>query len=312
VPALAAGNAVLLKPAPNIPGSALVLAEVFAEAGVPAGVFQTLLIDTTPIPRLIADPRIAGVTLTGSVRAGEAVATMAGAALKPGVFELGGSDPFLVLDDADLDRAAEIGAHARLLNSGQSCVCAKRFVVAASICAEFTEKLIARMAARKIGDPADPATAIGPLARADLRDSLHQQVTASIRRGARLRMGGQPLPGPGFFYAPTVLDQVRPGMPAYAEELFGPVASVIRARDEVEAIRIANDSQYGLGAAVFSRDVARARRIARHIQAGNVFINDFVKSDPALPFGGMKRSGFGRELGIWGLRAFTNTKTVVG
>ena len=312
VPTLMAGNTVLLKHAPAVPGSALAIEKLFADAGLPAGVFQVLLTDTAPVPALIADPRIAAVTLTGSVAAGKAVAALAGAAMKPGVFELGGSDPVLVLADADLDRAAEVCAYARLINSGQSCVCAKRFIVERAVRREFEKKLVARMAARRVGDPADPATDVGPLARADLRDKLHAQVARSVRRGARMLLGGGPMPGPGFFYAPTVLTDVAPGMPAYDEELFGPVAAIITARDEAEAVRVANDTPFGLGAVIFTRNRARARRLVPQLAAGAIFVNDFVRSDSALPFGGVKQSGHGRELGAWGLRAFTNAKTVVG
>jgi len=311
-PVLLGGNTLLLKHAPTVPGCALALGRLFADAGVPAGVFEVLLTDTTPIPALIADPRVCGVTLTGSTAAGKRVAALAGAVMKPGVFELGGSDPALVCADADLDHAAEICAHARLLNSGQSCVCAKRFIVVRSVLREFTGKFVARVAARRVGDPSDPATAVGPLARADLREKLHAQVTASVRRGARVLLGGAPLPGLGFFYAPTVLADIGPGMPAYDEELFGPVASVIAVRDEAEAVRVANDTAFGLGAVIFTRNRQRARRLAPQLAAGSVFVNDFVRSDPALPFGGVKQSGFGRELGAAGVRAFLNIKTVWG
>lgn len=312
VPALIGGNTVLLKHAPNVPGSALAVEKVFAAAGFPAGIFQVLLTDTRPVPALIADPRIAAVTLTGSVAAGKSVAALAGAAMTPGIFELGGSDPALILADADLDRAAEVCAYARLINSGQSCVCAKRFIVERSVRREFEEKFLARVAARRVGDPADPATEVGPLARADLRDKLHAQVRASVRRGARVLLGGAPLPGPGFFYAPTVLTNVAPGMPAYDEEFFGPVASIITVRDEAEAVRVANDTAFGLAATIFTRSPTRARRLVPQLVAGSVFVNDFVRSDPALPFGGVKESGLGRELGAWGVRAFLNTKTVWG
>jgi succinate-semialdehyde dehydrogenase/glutarate-semialdehyde dehydrogenase len=312
VPALLGGNTMLLKHAPGVFGSALEIEKIFSAAGWPAGVFQVLLTDTRPVPALIADPRIAAVTLTGSVAAGKSVAALAGAAMKPGVFELGGSDPALILADADLDRAAEICAYARLINSGQSCVCAKRFIVVRSVRREFEQKFLARIAARRVGDPADAATDVGPLARADLRDHLHAQVRASVRRGARVLLGGGPLPGPGFFYAPTVLTDVAPGMPAYDEELFGPVASVITVRDEAEAVRVANDTVFGLAATIFTRSQARARRLVPQIAAGSVFVNDFVRSDSALPFGGVKQSGHGRELGAWGVHSFLNAKTVWG
>lgn len=311
-PALLAGNTLMLKHAPCVPGCALALNDVFAAAGVPSGVFLSLLFDTTAVPALIADPRVHAVTLTGSTTAGRSVAALAGAALKPGVFELGGSDAFIVLADADLERAAEVGAASRLLNSGQSCVCAKRFIVVRSALDEFSRRLVERMSARKVGDPALPETEIGPLARADLRDHLHTQVTASVARGARLLLGGAPVPGRGFFYAPTVLGGVTRGMPAYDEELFGPVASIIAVRDEEEAVRVANDSSYGLSATLFTRNVARAQRLVPRLEAGAVFINDLVRSSPELPFGGTKQSGYGRELGAWGLRAFVNVKTVVG
>jgi succinate-semialdehyde dehydrogenase/glutarate-semialdehyde dehydrogenase len=311
-PALMAGNALLLKPAPIAAGTGLAIAELVREAGLPSGLLQTLLVETDAVPPLIADSRVAAVTLTGSTRAGKSVAALAGAAMKPGVFELGGNDAYLVLDDADLAHAAEICAQARLINSGQSCIAAKRFIVVRQVQREFTRLVVERIAARRVGDPTDPATDIGPLARADLRDHLHAQVKRSVRRGARILLGGKPLPGPGFFYAPTVLADVRPGMPAADEELFGPVAAIIAARDEADAIALANASTYGLGAAVFTRDRRRARRVAAQLAAGCVFINDFVRSDPTLPFGGVKQSGYGRELAEWGLRSFVNAKTICG
>lgn len=310
IPTLLAGNAVLLKHASNVPGCALAIEKLIVRAGLPRGLFQTLLIDNRAVAALIADRRVHGVTLTGSTAAGKKVAALAGAAMKPGVFELGGSDAALVLEDADLDRAAELCAHSRLLNSGQSCVCAKRFIVVRSVLPAFQERFAARMAARRTGDPTDPDTAVGPLARADLRDDLHAQVQASVARGARLLLGGKPAPGPGFFYPPTVLANVRPGMPAFDDELFGPVAAVIPARDAADAVQLANASPYGLGATLFTRNRARAARLARELEAGSVFINDFVRSSPELPFGGVKESGYGRELGGWGARAFTNVKTI--
>jgi succinate-semialdehyde dehydrogenase/glutarate-semialdehyde dehydrogenase len=309
-PALMAGNTFLLKHASNVTGCALALEQVAVEAGLPAGLLQTLLVTSREIPALIADPRVAGVTLTGSTATGKSVAALAGAAMKPGVYELGGSDPYLVLADADLDHAAEICAQARLFNSGQSCVCGKRFIVVESVRRTFEKKFIARLAARRVGRPSDPTTEVGPLARHDLRDELHGQVTASVRRGARLLLGGRIPPGPGFYYPATVLTNVRKGMPAYDDELFGPVAAVISAEDEEAAVAIANDSIYGLGAAIFSRDRRRARELAGRLDSGLVFVNEFVRSDPTLPFGGVKQSGYGRELGSWGLRAFVNTKTV--
>lgn len=310
VPALLAGNTVLFKPAPNVPGSALALADVFRRAGFPAGVFQAVFAEPRAVATVIADPRVHAVTLTGSTRAGKAVAALAGAAMKPGVFELGGSDAALVLADADLARAAEVCATSRLINTGQSCVCAKRFIVVRSVLREFEARFTARMAARRVGDPADPATEVGPLARADLRDALHAQVERSVRQGARVLLGGGPLPGPGYFYAPTVLTGVRPGMPVADEETFGPVAAIIPVRDEAEAVRVANASRYGLAATLFTRSRTRARRLIPQLAAGSVFVNDFVRSTPELPFGGIKESGYGRELGAWGVRAFTNVKTV--
>jgi succinate-semialdehyde dehydrogenase/glutarate-semialdehyde dehydrogenase len=309
-PALMAGNTLLLKHASNVTGCALAIEQIFADAGAPKGVFQTLLVTSKQIPALIADPRVAGVTLTGSTAAGKKVAELAGAELKPCVLELGGSDAYLILADADLDRAAEICATARLQNAGQSCICAKRFIVVESVRRAFEKKFVARMAARPVGDPFDSTAKIGPLARADLRDALHAQVTASVRRGARLLLGGKIPAGPGSFYPPTVLTAVRPGMPAYDEELFGPVAAIISARHDEAALEIANRSIYGLGAGIFSRNVQHARELASRLEAGSVFVNDFVRSDPALPFGGVKQSGYGRELGIWGLRSFVNVKTV--
>ncbi len=312
IPTLAAGNAVLLKHAPNVPGCALAIEKIFRRAGFPAGVFQVLLTDTAPVPGLIGDPRIRAVTLTGSTAAGKAVAQLAGAAMKPAVFELGGSDPAIVLDDADLARAAETCANARLINSGQSCVCAKRFIVVRAVLKEFTARFVARIAARRVGDPSDPATDVGPLARADLHAKLDAQVKQSVRRGARVLLGGGPWPGRGFFYQPTVLADVKPGMRVHDEEVFGPVAAIIAVRDEAEAVRVANATPFGLGAAVFTRSRARAKRVARQLDAGCVFVNDFVRSSPELPFGGVKESGHGRELGAWGAKAFVNVKTVVG
>ena len=311
-PALMAGNTVVLKHASNVCGCALAIEKVFRQAGLPAGAFQTLLVGSAAVPDLIRDPRVRAVTLTGSTAAGRQVAAAAGAALKKCVLELGGSDPYVVLADADLDEAAELGAQARLVNSGQSCIAAKRFVVVEKVRAAFERRLVERIAARQVGPPTEPGVEVGPLARADLRDELHAQVRRSIRRGARLRLGGKPLPGPGWFYAPTVLTNVRPGMPAYTEELFGPVAAVIAAPDEAAALAVANDTPFGLGGAIFTRNRRRGRRLAvEELAAGLVFVNDFVRSSPPLPFGGVKQSGTGRELGVCGIREFVNIKTVV-
>ncbi len=311
VPTLLAGNTILLKHSSNVCGCALALEEIFKRAGFPNDVFQTLLVGSAAIPRLIASEPIAGITLTGSTAAGKQVAAQAGAALKPCVLELGGSDPYLILEDADLTLAAEVCATSRLLNSGQSCIAAKRIIVVETIRQAFEEKFVARMRARRVGDPLDPTTEVGPLARDDLRDELHRQVRESARHGAKVLLGGKVPEGPGFFYPPTVLTHVTKGMPAHDQELFGPVAAIIAAPDEQSAITIANDSRYGLGAAIFTRDRRRGEAIAREqLEAGMVFVNDFVRSDPSLPFGGIKQSGFGRELGADGLRAFMNRKTI--
>jgi len=310
-PGLMAGNVGVLKHASNVPQCALAIEEVFQLAGFPKGVFRTLLIESRAVESIIRDDRIAAVTLTGSEAAGIQVATAAGGALKKVVLELGGADPFLVLRDADLPRACVVAAQARVINSGQSCIAAKRFIVERSIAQGFLAGFVEHMRALRVGDPMDETTQVGPLARGDLRDELVRQVRTSQRRGARLRVGGRALSGPGFFYEPTILDRVRPGMPAYDEEIFGPVASVMVARDEAEAIRIANDSRFGLGASVWGADVDRCHAIARRLETGTVYINDFVKSDPRLPFGGVKKSGHGRELGVYGIKEFVNIKTVV-
>ena len=309
-PILMAGNTVLLKHAANVSGCALAIERLFLTAGLPAGCLQTLLIEPARVAGLIADPRIRAVTMTGSTAAGKKIAALAGAAMIPGVYELGGSDAMLVLADADIPRTAEICAHSRLINTGQSCVSAKRFIVVRSVLPAFEKAVTACIAARRVGDPSDPATAVGPLARADLRADLHAQVLGSIQAGARLLLGGNALPGHGYFYAPTVLTDVRPGCPAYAEEIFGPVASIIPVADEAAAIATANDTVYGLGAAIFTKNRRRALAIARRLDTGMVFINGHVRSELNLPFGGTKQSGYGRDLGAWGLRAFVNPKTV--
>jgi len=309
-PALVAGNAGLLKHAPNVSRCALEIEGVFREAGFPDGLFRAVFLENEAVGSVIADARVRAVTLTGSDRAGSQVAQQAGRHLKKTVLELGGSDPFIVLEDADLVKAAQVAAEARLINSGQSCIAAKRFIVVERVADRFLERFTTEMRARRVGDPLDPATQIGPQARLDLRANLHRQVEESVKRGGRLVVGGQLPEGPAAFYPPTVLVAVEPGMPAFDEETFGPVAAVIRARDEGDAIRIANASVYGLGAAVWTEDTKRGERVARDIEAGSVFVNGLVKSDPRLPFGGVKRSGYGRELSEYGLREFTNIKTV--
>jgi succinate-semialdehyde dehydrogenase/glutarate-semialdehyde dehydrogenase len=310
-PALMAGNAGVLKHASNVCGCALAIEDVFSAAGFPRGVFRTLLVGSGAVERIISHPAVRAVTLTGSAAAGRAVARAAGEALKKTVLELGGSDPYVVLDDADVGLAAAICAESRLINAGQSCIAAKRFVVVESRAREFTELLVEAMRKRKVGDPLDEATDIGPLARIDVRDDLHRQVTESVERGAKCVLGGRPAAGAGAFYPPTVLVDVAKGMSAYDEEVFGPVAAVITARDEDEAIRAANDTSFGLGAALFTRDLERGERIAANrIDAGSCFVNAFVKSDPRLPFGGVKESGYGRELSHFGIKEFVNVKTV--
>jgi len=309
-PALVAGNAGVLKHAPNVPRCAVAIERVFRDAGFPDGLFRAVFLSNEGAGSAIADERVRAVTLTGSDRAGSQVAEQAGRHLKKTVLELGGSDPFIVLDDADLERAAQAAAEARLINSGQSCIAAKRFIVVERVADRFLERFTSEMRARKVGDPLDPSTQVGPQARLDLRENLHRQVRESVQLGARLMLGGELPKGRGAFYPPTVLVAVEPGMPAFDEETFGPVAAVIRAKDEADAIRIANASPYGLGAAVWTRDTQRGERVAREIEAGSVFVNGLVKSDPRLPFGGVKRSGYGRELSEYGLREFVNVKTV--
>jgi succinate-semialdehyde dehydrogenase/glutarate-semialdehyde dehydrogenase len=310
-PALMAGNVGLLKHASNVPRCALAIPALLRAAGAPEGVFQTVLVGPDAVSGIIADRRVAAVTLTGSDAAGRRVAESAGRALKKTVMELGGSDPFIVLADADIDAAASTAATARLVNSGQSCIAAKRFIVIEGVADAFTERFVAAMRARRVGDPLDRATQVGPQARHDLRDQLHRQVDASVARGARLLLGGRVPDGPGAYYPPTVLAGVGRGMPAFDEETFGPAAAVIRTRDESEAIALANDSAYGLGASLWTTDRARAERLAAEIQAGVVVVNGQVRSDPRMPFGGVKDSGWGRELSELGMREFVNVKSVI-
>ncbi len=310
-PALMAGNAGVLKHASNIPGSALAIEDVFLKAGFPENIFRTLLVGSGQVETIIENPLVKAVTLTGSTSAGRAVARKAGEMLKKSVLELGGSDPYVVLEDADLEASVMSCVASRLINSGQSCLAAKRFVVVESLRERFEELFVERMRAEKMGDPLQEETSVGPQARHDLRDELHNQVRKSIEKGAKCLLGGELPEGNGAFYPPTVLSDVKKGMPAYDEELFGPVAAIIPVKDEVEAIQVANDSIYGLGAAVFTQDTAKGERIAANeIEAGSCFVNASVKSDPRLPFGGIKESGYGRELSHYGIKEFVNIKTV--
>ncbi len=310
-PGLMAGNVILLKHAANVPGCALAIEGVFRDAGFPDGSFRTLLIDHAQLRTAIRHKAVRAVTLTGSTAAGRLVAKQAGERLKKTVLELGGSDPYLILADADLDLAVEACATSRLINSGQSCIAAKRFVVVDTVREEFERRLVERMGRAKVGNQLADDTDVGPLARPDLRDTLHRQVEVSVAEGARVLLGGTVPAGPGAFYPPTVLTDVAKGMPAYDEELFGPVAAIIPVRNTKAAIKAANDSVYGLGAAVFTRDIEEGTRIAaEELEAGSAFVNAFVKSDPRLPFGGIKESGYGRELGLQGIREFVNVKTV--
>jgi succinate-semialdehyde dehydrogenase/glutarate-semialdehyde dehydrogenase len=309
-PALVAGNTGLLKHASNVPESALAIEAVFHEAGFPAGVFCTLMIRASQVQKVIEDPRVHAVTLTGSEPAGRQVAATAGANLKKSVLELGGSDAFIVLEDADLDETVKVAVTSRFLNTGQSCIAAKRFIVVDAIAEDFVTRFKAGAEVLQPGDPLNEATTMAPMARTDLRDELHQQVRDSIAAGAVPVTGCEPAEGAGAYYLPSILDRVEPGMRAYGEELFGPVAIVIRARDENDAIRIANDSPYGLGGSIWTRDTARGERLARQMQSGATFINGLVKSDPRLPFGGVKNSGYGRELSHHGIHEFVNAKTI--
>lgn len=312
-PGLMAGNCGILKHASNVPGCAIAIEEVLKKAGYPAGVFQTLLAGSKAVKKIIENPLVKAVTLTGSTGAGIQVAQLSGQLLKKTVLELGGSDPYIVLEDANLDEAAEICAQSRLINNGQSCIAAKRFILVKSIEKEFTRLFKEKMAARTIGDPFDKDTDLGPMARKDLRDELHQQVLQNIKAGAKCILGGEApkLPGNHAFYLPTILTGIKKGMPAYSEEIFGPVASIISVKNTQEAIRVANDTCFGLGAAVFTKDKSLGEKIAREeLQAGSCFVNSLVKSDPRLPFGGINQSGYGRELGLYGIHEFVNIKTV--
>ena len=309
-PALAAGNTVLLKHAANVPGCALALEEAFRKAGFPEGAFTTLLVTARAVGEIIAHPAVRAVSLTGSESAGRQVAALAGASLKKTVLELGGSDAIVVLADADVEHAARQAALARTLNNGQSCIAAKRFIVEEPVAARFEAAFISSMAALRMGDPRDRAVQVGPLARPDLVDELEDQVRRTVAAGAALRLGGRRQEGPGCFFPPTVLTGVEPGMAAFDEETFGPVAPVTRARDTEHALELANCSRYGLGGSIWTADAERGRALATCFEAGAVFVNETVKSDPRLPFGGIKCSGYGRELAAFGLREFVNVKTV--
>lgn len=310
-PALMAGNAAVLKHASNVPGCAEAIEGIFKEAGFPQALFRWLRVASDQVERIIDHPAVRGVTLTGSTPAGRQVAQQASKALKKTVLELGGSDPYVVLEDADVESAVTTCVDSRLINSGQSCIAAKRFIVVDGIREAFEQRFVEQMSQKRIGDPMDEGTDVGPLARHDLRDELHRQVEGSIKRGADCVLGGEIPKGPGAFYPPTVLTDVTEGIPAYQEELFGPVAGIIPVRDEKEAIRRANDSAFGLGAAIFTQDTARGEAIAAHdLEAGSCFVNALVKSDPRLPFGGVKESGYGRELAHYGIKEFVNIKSV--
>ncbi|HYQ87736.1 MAG TPA: NAD-dependent succinate-semialdehyde dehydrogenase [Bacteroidota bacterium] len=308
--ALMAGNVALLKHAPNVPQCALKISEIFHRAGFPEGAFQTLLIEVDAVKRILEDRRVKAVTLTGSVRAGGEVAALAGSALKKTVLELGGSDAFIVMPSADLDQAVKTGVTARTINNGQSCIAAKRFILHEQVADDFTKRFVAAMEALRVGDPMNNDTDIGPITRADLLAKLDEQVQESVKLGAKVLTGAKILKRPGYFYAPTVLTDIPKDSPAYDEELFGPVASLFQVRNIEEAITVANDTMFGLGSAAWTRDRAEMKKFIDELEAGLVFINAMVASDPRLPFGGVKQSGYGRELGVQGIREFVNVKTV--
>ena len=309
-PALMAGNAGLLKHASNVPLCALAIEELFYDAGFPQNVFRTLLIGSSHVEEVITNTKVKAVTLTGSEPAGKQVAEACGKVLKKSVMELGGSDPFIVLDDANIDCAVQAAVAARNMNNGQSCIAAKRFIVTEKVYGEFENKFITLMKNVQVGDPTKAETEVGPIAREDLLNELEMQIQLSVQKGAIVLCGGKRIKSEGYFLEPTILSNVLPGMPAYEEELFGPVASLIKAKDEDDALRIANDSRYGLGASLWTNDIEHAKELANVLECGSVFINGMVKSDPRLPFGGIKYSGYGRELSHYGIKEFLNIKTV--
>ncbi len=309
-PTIMAGNAALLKHASNVSGSALHIEELFREAGFPEDLFRTLLISSGKVEQVLRHPAVKAVTLTGSEAAGSSVASLAGSLIKKSVLELGGSDPFIVLEDADIPGCVLTSARARMLNTGQTCIAAKRFIVVDSRVEEFETMQTQIMQGMTMGDPMDRATKFGPMARPDLVDELHDQVTKSVDMGARVLCGGRKADRTGAFYEATVLTDVKPGMPVYSEETFGPVSAIIPVRDAEEAIAVANDSEFGLGASLWTQDLKKGEALARRIESGSVFVNEMTKSDPRLPFGGIRKSGYGRELSVQGIREFVNTKTI--
>lgn len=309
-PSLMAGNAVILKHASNVSGCALAIEKIFHEAGFPKNIFRTLIMPSSEIESVIGYPLVKAVTITGSSAAGENVASLAGKYLKKSVLELGGSDPFIVLDDADVFSCATTAAKARNINTGQSCIAAKRFIIFEKIADQFEKLFTEQMKNAVIGDPMDPKTQVGPMARADLLEALDLQIKESIKKGAKLLTGGFRLPRKGYFYAPTVLSYVKKGMPAYDEETFGPVAAIIRVKNLKEAVEVANDTPYGLGVSIWTKNSKKGELLAREIEAGAVFVNGIVKSDPRLPFGGIKQSGYGRELASYGIKEFVNIQSV--
>jgi len=309
-PALAAGNIGLLKHASNVMLCSAAIEDVFRRAGAPAGLFSHLPVPSDRLPALIADPRVRAVTLTGSEAAGRAVGAHAGKALKTSVLELGGSDPFVVLEDADLERAVDKAVQSRFMNAGQSCIAAKRFIVVEGIADEFEQRLVSAVGELQTGDPMQGSTTLAPMARGDLRDEVHEQVQEAVTKGAALLAGGKPVEGPGYFYPGTVITALNPNMRVYREEVFGPVASILRVRDEANALELANDCNYGLGGSVWTQDRERGERFARRLDCGCAFVNELVKSDPRIPFGGIKDSGYGRELSRLGIREFVNAKTI--